>query len=211
MKILIINPNSDQQMGKAIQESAENFVRDRFEVVCENTPGAPAFIETYEDMSKAATGMINLAKENESKYDAFVIGCHYDPNLDVMKEILKKPVVGIGEASIKIASMLGHRFSILTTDDHSIPIHEELVRKYNLYEVLASVRAPGREAEKYSEAEKYLIMARLAIEKDRAEVIVLGCAGLTGLDRRLRQELNVPVLDGVVCALFIAAGLAEIG
>ena len=211
MKILIINPNSDQQMGKAIQESAENFVRDRFEVVCENTPGAPAFIETYEDMSKAATGMINLAKENESKYDAFVIGCHYDPNLDVMKEILKKPVVGIGEASIKIASMLGHRFSILTTDDHSIPIHEELVRKYNLYEVLASVRAPGRETEKCSEAEKYLIMARLAIEKDRAEVIVLGCAGLTGLDRRLRQELNVPVLDGVVCALFIAAGLAEIG
>lgn len=210
MKILIINPNSDPQMGKEIQENAEDFAKGRFEVVCKNTPVAPAFIETYEDMSKAAAGMIQLARENESKFDAFVIGCHYDPHLDVMKEILKKPVVGIGEASIKIASMLGHQFSILTTDDHSIPIHEELVRKYNLYEVLASVRAPGREFDKCSEEEKYLATARLAIKKDRAEVIVLGCAGLTGLDRSLRRELNVPVLDGVVCALFIAAGLAEI-
>jgi allantoin racemase len=210
MKILIINPNSDQQMGKAIQRSAEDFVQGRFEVVCKNIPGAPAFIETYEDMSKAAAGMIQLARKNESKFDAFVIACHYDPHLDVMKEILKKPVVGIGEASIKIASMLGHRFSILTTDEHSIPIHEELVRKYNLYEVLASVRAPGREVEQCCEAEKFLTLARLAIEKDRAEVIVLGCAGLTGLDRSLRQELGVPVLDGVVCALIIAAGLAEI-
>ena len=181
MKILIINPNSDPQMGKEIQENAEDFAKGRFEVVCKNTPVAPAFIETYEDMSKAAAGMIQLARENESKFNAFVI-----------------------------ASMLGHQFSILTTDDHSIPIHEELVRKYNLYEVLASVRAPGREFDKCSEEEKYLATARLAIKKDRAEVIVLGCAGLTGLDRSLRRELNVPVLDGVVCALFIAAGLAEI-
>jgi allantoin racemase len=208
MKILIINPNSDQQMGKTIQESAEDFARSRFEVVCENTPGAPAFIETYEDMSKAAPGMIQLARENESKYDAFVIACHYDPHLDVMKEIVNKPVVGIGEASIKIASMLGHRFSILTTDEHSIPIHEELVRKYNQYEILASVKAADKEVGKNSEAENYLTLGRLAIEKDRAEVIVLGCAGLTGLDRILHKELDVPVLDGVVCALIIAAGLA---
>jgi allantoin racemase len=211
MKILIINPNSDQQMTKEIQKSAEDFAAGRFEVVSENTPGAPAFIENYEDMSRAAAGMIQLARDNESQFDAFVIGCHYDPNLDVMKEILKKPVVGIGEASMKVASMLGHRFSILTTDDHSIPIHEELVKKYGLFEVLASVRAPDCEIENLNEEEKYLAMAKLALEKDKAEVIVLGCAGLTGLEKSLRQKLGVPVLDGVACALFIAAGLAEMG
>ena len=209
MKILIINPNSDQQMGKDIQAFAENFAKKRFEVVCESTPGAPAFIETYEDISKAAPGMIRLARENESQFDAFVVACHYDPHLDVMKEILKKPVVGIGEASIKIASMLGPRFSILTTDDHSIPIHEQLVRKYNQYEALASVRAPGKDNEGCSEEEQYLSTAKRATEKDRADVIVLGCAGLTGIYKRLRQELDVPVLEGVICALIIAAGLAD--
>jgi allantoin racemase len=209
MKILIINPNSDQQMGRDIQKSAEDFVKARYEVVCKNTPAAPSFIETYEDMVKAAPGMIQLARKNESQFDAVVIACHYDPQLDLMKEILEKPVVGIGEASIKIASMLGPRFSILTTDNHSIPIHEELVRRYNLYEVLASVRAPEIDVEGGSEEELYLSTAKIAVEKDRADVIVLGCAGLTGLHRRLQQELDVPVLDGVVCALIIAAGLAE--
>jgi allantoin racemase len=209
MKILIINPNSDRQMGEAIQKSAEDFAEGRFEVVCESTPGAPAFIETYEDMIRAAPDMIRLGREHESDFDAFVIACHYDPHLDVMKEIFNSPVVGIGEASIKIASMMGHRFSILTTDARSIPIHEELVRKYNMHDVLASVRAPEKESERASEEAKYLTMAKQAIEKDRADVIVLGCAGLTGIDRYLRQELDVPVLDGVICALVIAAGLVE--
>jgi allantoin racemase len=51
----------------------------------------------------------------------------------------------------------------------------------------------------------------MALEEDMAEVIVLGCAGMAGLDRRLREALGVPVLDGVVCALILAAGLARCG
>ena len=45
--------------------------------------------------------------------------------------------------------------------------------------------------------------ARAAIAEDRADVIVLGCAGLTGLDKRMQKELGVPVLDGVICALIL--------
>ena len=44
-----------------------------------------------------------------------------------------------------------------------------------------------------------------------AEVIVLGCAGMTGLDKRLQEKLKVPVLDGVVCALIIVMGLLKYG
>jgi allantoin racemase len=44
-----------------------------------------------------------------------------------------------------------------------------------------------------------------------AEVIVLGCAGMSGLDRRLSEKIGAPVLDGVVCALIIATGLVKYG
>lgn len=30
-----------------------------------------------------------------------------------------------------------------------------------------------------------------------AEVIVLGCVGMTGFDKQMQEELGVPVLDGV--------------
>lgn len=209
MKILIINPNSDLEMTEAIQRTAENFSDGEFEVACKPTPEAPKFIETYEDEIKAAPGMIQLVRENEDKFDAFIIACHDDPNLDVMKEITRKPVVGIAEASMKIASMLGHRFSVLTTSEHSIPIKEALARKYHLQDVLASVRAPRKETIEKSDELKYMETAQSSIKEDMAEVLVLGCAGMTGLDMHLEEKLGVPVLDGIVCALIIAAGLVK--
>jgi allantoin racemase len=209
MKILIINPNSDLEMTEAIQRTAESFSDGEFEVACKPTPGAPKFIETYEDEIKAAPGMIQLVRENEDKFDAFIIACHDDPNLDVMKEITRKPVVGIAEASMKIASMLGHRFSVLTTSEHSIPIKEALARKYHLQDVLVSVRAPREETIEKSDELKYMETAQSSIKEDMAEVLVLGCAGMTGLDKHLEEKLGVPVLDGIVCALIIAAGLVK--
>ena len=211
MKILIINPNSDLGMTKAIQKTAESFAKGKYEVVCQSNPDAPRFIETYEDEIKTAPGMIQLVRENEEKFDAFIIACHCDPNLDAMKEITKKPVVGIGEASMKIASMLGHKFSVVSGAIHSIPNKEAVIRKYHLQDAMASVRAPEGDVSNLSAEEKYLQAAKLAIEEDMAEVIVLGCAGMTGLDKKLQKKLDVPVLDGVVCALIIATGLVKYG
>lgn len=211
MKILIINPNSDLEMTKAIQKTADNFARGEYEVVCQSNPDAPRFIETYEDEVKTAPGMIRLVKENEGKFDAFINACHCDPNLDALKEITKIPVVGIGEASMKIASMLGHKFSVVSGAKHSIPNKEAVIRKYHLQDAMASVRAPEGDVSKLSGEEKYLQAAKLAIEEDKAEVIVLGCAGMTGLDKKMQKKLGVPVLDGVVCALIIATGLVKYG
>jgi allantoin racemase len=211
MKILIINPNSDLEMTESIQKTALEYAAGDFDVECRPTPDAPAFIETYEDQIKAAPGMIKLVRENVGLYDAFIVACHCDPNLDVIKEITVKPVVGIGEASMRIASMLGHSFSIITDTAHSIPNKEALVRKYYLQDVLASVRAPEEKITKGREEEVYFKVSKLAVEQDLAEVLVLGCAGMTALDKPLQRKLGVPVLDGIVCALMIATGLVKYG
>jgi len=208
MKILIINPNSSVTMTKAIQKGADDFARNEFTAVCMSTPGAPEFIETYEDQMKAAPGMILLLREHEKEYDAFINACHCDPNLDIMKEICPKPVVGIGEASMRIASMLGHRFSVISASAHSIPNKEALIQKYHLTNSLASIRPVSGDID---DEENVFTAAQAAVTEDMAEVIVLGCAGMTGLDKRLEKRLGVPVLDGVVCALIIATGLAKYG
>jgi allantoin racemase len=209
MKILIINPNSDPDMTESIRKTAENYAGGEFEIDCRSNPGAPVFIETYEDIAKAAPGLIQQVRENEPAYDAFIIACHDDPHLDVIKEITNKPVVGIGEASMKIASMLGHRFSVLSTSNHSIPFKEAQAREYHLQEILASVRAPEGNSTNLNDEETFLSTAKKAVEEDNAEVIVLGCAGLSGLDKKIQKKLHVPVLDGVICALIIAQGLVK--
>jgi Asp/Glu/hydantoin racemase len=50
--------------------------------------------------------MIQLVKEHEDDADGFVIACQDDPNLDMIKELTTRSVVGIADASMKIASML---------------------------------------------------------------------------------------------------------
>jgi allantoin racemase len=206
MKVLIINPNSDPKMTEEIRAIAEEFAGEHFKVFCNHVPEAPKFIETREDEVLAAPGMIKLARKNKDKFDVFIIACHCDPNLDAIKDITHKPV--IGKSSMRIASMLGHRFSIIQTTEESIPLKEALVRKYRLQGALASVRAPRNILPGCSDEEKYLAVAKAAIEEDRADVIVLGCAALTGLDKRMQKELGIPVLDGVVCALIFARALA---
>ncbi|MBN2265048.1 MAG: Asp/Glu/hydantoin racemase [Candidatus Aminicenantes bacterium] len=211
MRILIINPNSDPGMTRRIEEAGRAFAGGTFEVVCLATPGAPRFIDTYEDRALAAPGMAKLLRDHHDGFDAFVVACHCDPNLDLMKEIGRKPVVGIGEASMKMATMLGHRFSVLSTAARSIPNKEALIERYGLRGQMASVRAPEDEGLEGDLEERFFRAGRAAIDEDAAEVIVLGCAGLAGLDKRLGERLGVPVLDGVACALILASGMARCG
>lgn len=211
MRVLIINPNSDEEMTAAIQKSAEAYAGDRYEVVCRTTPGAPKFLETYADESSSAPGMMELVRSNEAEVDAFIVACHSDVNLDVIKEMTDKPVVGIGEASMKLASMLGHSFSVITTHRHSIPGKRAQARKYQLQDLMVSVRAPEEFDSFDTDEDLYFAMAKRAIEEDLAEVIVLGCAGLTGMDKGLQKKLGVPVLDGVISALMLAVGFIRYG
>jgi allantoin racemase len=198
-------------MTAAIERAARAYADPELDVVCRSTPGAPRFIETYKDALAAAPGMTQIVREHEADVDAFVVACHSDINLDALKELSEHPVVGIGEASMKIASMLGHRFAVVSTTRHSIPGKRVLARKYHLEGVMVSVRAPAEATSNLSDEETFMRLARSAIEEDLAEVIVLGCAGLAGLDRRLQAALGVPVLDGVVCALIVATGLVRYG
>ena len=52
---------------------------------------------------------------------------------------------------------------------------------------------------------------RRAIEEDRAEAIVLGCAGMADLTASLSDQHGLPVLDGVACAVTLCEGLVRLG
>lgn len=211
MRILIINPNSDPGMTAAIQESAEAFARGDVEVGTLATPEAPRFLETYEDEVRSGPGMLKVLRENEEAFDAFVIACHSDTNLHAAREVTTKPVIGIGEASMKLASFLGHNFAVVTTHQHSIPGKLLQVRAYHLQELMVSIRAPEEGEEGWTDSDLFMELSRRAVKEDGAEVIVLGCAGMAGMDRKIQETLDVPVLDGVVCALILATGFARYG
>jgi allantoin racemase len=92
---------------------------------------------------------------------------------------------------------------------------EDNLARYGLARRCARVRAadvavldlekPGSDARKRIAGE----IAR-ALEDDRADAIVLGCAGMADYAAALSTEFGVPVVDGVAAAVALAEGLAAL-
>ncbi len=209
MKILVINPNSDRDFTRQIKESAVRAACPGTEVICENAPGGPLFIETHRDEALCAPGMMELVNRH-SDADGFVIACTCDPNLDVLREMTDSPVVGAGEASMLFALPLGARFSVIQITEGSVQAKLELVRRYGLQDRCASVRSIRMDGEE-SREDKLCEAAALARDCDGAEVITLGCACLAGLDKRLQEALDIPVVDGIAAGVRLVEALARGG
>lgn len=218
MKMLIINPNTTEQMTKAIKNIALKYKHPSTTVTVVGSRSGPRSIEGHYDEVMSTPGTLERLLESEGEYDAFVIACYSNhPAIYAARELTEKPVLGIAEASMLVACTLGHKFSIVTTSARWKPMLEDAVKVYGLQDRCASVRSSGLAVLDLERLEQEQLMrilseeAHKAIKEDGAEVLCLGCAGMAGLDKHLQGVLHVPVLDGVVCAVKLAESLHEYG
>jgi allantoin racemase len=98
---------------------------------------------------------------------------------------------------------------VVTTLSSSIAAIETNLMKYGLASRCAKVRAcevPVLALDDPASNASALISAEIeqAKREDRAEAIVLGCAGMTDLAARLTEQHGLPVIDGVASAVKLA-------
>ncbi len=218
MRILFINPNTSESFTRGIEVSLAEYKAADTEVVALNPTTGPATIEgIYEEMLGAAAAL-QVLMENLDDYDGFVIACYGNEGLvQAAREATGKPVIGITEASYYMACMLGRKFSVVTTGDRWESLLWDSVKLHGLETRCASMRPTSINTseleESGDEVVKFHLMkeARLALEQDGADVILLGCAGLTGFDKVMQAELGVPVIDGVAAALKFMEALIGYG
>lgn len=215
MRILVINPNTTASMTEKIGKAAQSAASPTTEIIAVNPPDGPPSIEGYYDEVFSIPGIIaEMAKA--TAVDAFVIACFDDTGLDAARCATEAPVIGIGEAAFHLATLVAGRFSVVTTLARSVPAIEHNLTKYGLASRCAKVRAsdvpvldlelPGSKANRRISAE----IAR-AIAEDKAEAVVLGCAGMADLAHALSLEHGIPVLDGVACAVRLAETVSALG
>lgn len=217
MRILFINPNTSESFTTKIQTLAKKYASPGTEIRAINPDSGPRSIESIYDELLSSPGTLKAALNNLD-YDGFVIACYSDhPTVYALREVTDKPVLGIAEASMFMACMLGHKFSVVTTNCEWEPLLWDAVKHYGMAERCTSVRSTGMpvlalESAKPEETYQMILnAARRSVEEDGAEVICLGCAGMAGLDKKLEAELHIPVIDGVVAALKLMEGLVGYG
>lgn len=215
MRLLVINPNSTASMTEKIRKAAKAAASAKTEVVAVNPPDGPVSIEGYYDEALSVPGLLRTI-QTATPFDAVIIACFDDTGLDAARCLTDKPVIGIGEAAYHFASMLANKFSVVTTLARSVPALEHNLHRYGLFARCARVRSsevavlelehPGSDACLRISAE----IGR-AVDEDRAEAIVLGCAGMADLAGQLSAEHGLPVLDGVACAVRMAEAMVGLG
>ena len=219
MNIIVINPNTTAVMTSRIAATAQIVAQPGTNIIAIQPSAGPASIEGYADEAMAVPHMLDAmfaAQTQHTEVAGYVIACFDDTGLDAARCLLDAPVVGIGEAACHLASLIAARFSVVTTLGRSVsPIEHNLV-KYGLASRCARVRAAevavldleDAASDAYAQISNEV---RIALKEDRAEAIVLGCAGMTNLAERLSNEHGVPVIDGVGAAVKLIESLAGLG
>ena len=218
MRLVLINPNTTASMTIKAGAAARAVAAASTEIVAVNPADGPVSIEGYLDEAYAVPGLLDeIARcEREAPADGYIVACFDDTGLDAARCLARAPVIGIGEAAFHLASLVAGRFSVITTLGRSVPAIEHNLVKYGLAARCARVRAaevPVLSLEEPGSPARARIGAEIAtaLRDDRAEAIVLGCAGMADLAASLSAEHGVPVIDGVAAAVKLAEALAALG
>lgn len=216
MRILVANVNTTRSMTDSIVAAAREVAAPGTEIVGITPDLGAESVEGNFESYLAAVGVMSKIAAYGQPFDAVIQAGYGEHGREGLQELLDVPVVDITEAAASTAMFLGRSYSVVTTLDRTVPLIEDRLKLAGLIDRCASVRASGLavlqlEADPAAAENAVLRQAQLAVEQDRAEVIVLGCGGMAGLDRQIQDRLGVPVVDGVTSAVLIAESLVKLG
>lgn len=204
MKLLVINPNTSEAMTKDIRATVERVKSKDTLVKVVGLDFGSESLESFYDYALSGFGICRLLEKEKDEYDGILIACYGDPGLYAAKEICECPVLGIAEASIAVSLLLGGKFAVLSASEKSVPMMNNMIAQYGMMDRCAGVfplNMSVLDAEENSEKaiQRLIDEGKEAIVQG-AEVLILGCAGMTGFHLPVSQALGVPVLDPVEVA-----------
>ncbi|AGZ39526.1 aspartate/glutamate racemase family protein [Actinoplanes friuliensis] len=216
MHIRVINPNTTAEMTRKIEESARAVAGPGTRLDAVNPAMGPASIESHYDEALSVPGTLaEIAEGERAGVDGYVLACFGDPGLDAARELAAGPVVGIAEAAMHAAAMLGRGFSVVTTLDRTRGRAWDLAARYGAGQTCRGVHAcdiPVLELDKDPDVvDRVVAVGRAALDRDDSDVIVLGCAGMADLCGKVSAQLGVPVVDGVAAATVFVQSLITLG
>jgi allantoin racemase len=217
-RILIINPNTARDTAETMEAQCREVAEPETHVEATYIKSRPGFssykVFSYVDLAICTTETIKIAWQNRNNFDGIIVAGFSDVGVDAIKEILSIPVLGIAEASYHIASLISHRFTVLTGTTKWTPPKDDYVRALGIETKVASFRSYSEWDENDSFEvlkERLLRVARKAMIEDGAEAVILGGGPLVGYGKLLEKELSIPVIDPTIATFKLMESMIALG
>ena len=216
MKVLVVNVNTTASMTRTIADSARSVAAPGTEIIGLTPAIGAESVEGNFESYLAAVAVMDAVVNYEGDFDAVIQAGYGEHGREGLQELLDVPVVDITEAAAYLACLLGHKYSVVTTLDRTVPLIEDRLALAGLASRCASVRSSGLSVLQFEQdsdvAVKAIVAeAEKAVREDKAEVICLGCGGMAGLDAAVHAAAGVPVVDGVTAGVKLAESLVGLG
>ena len=205
-RVTLVNPNSSERISIQVDDAVRDLAEDLgVEIQVVTTPGGPPAIESDDDVAAAVEPMIEIAVEHPA--DAYVVACFSDPGIGEMRATLEEPVFGIAESAVLAAMSRGRNVGVISAVDASVPRHYRYWDRIGVTARVVADVASGRGVLDLESEEAYedVLEAGRQLAESGADVVVLGCTGMTHLRSRLQSDLGLPVIEPCQAAVTFAA------
>jgi allantoin racemase len=213
VKILLLNPNTTAEVTGLLYAAGHRAASPGTELVAMTARRGVPYIATRAEAQIGGAIALEMLAEAGQNFDAAIIAAFGDPGLFGARELFAFPIVGLAEAAMLTACMVGRKFAVVTFSSTLAPWYEECVAMHGLEKRCAGIRALDEAfqsiSEVQSEKEEMLVrLAHAAVEQDGADVVILSGAPLSGLADKVRDRIPVPVIDPISAAVRQAETLA---
>ena len=215
VRVLLLNPNTSVSVTERIEATARSAAAPGTALSAVTAPRGVPYIATRAEAAIAGSVVLEMLAEAQDRVDAAIIAAFGDPGLGGARELFPFPVIGLAEAGMHAACMLGRRFAIVSFSRALGPWYQECVDWHGLAERCAGIYLLGGEVGAVSDVQEekanlLVDLAAHAVQAGDADVVLLAGAPLAGLASRVRDRIPVPVVDGVVAAVKLAEALVAL-
>lgn len=217
MRILIINPNSSQKVTNDIKSVISSDTID-FEFYTAPS-SAPAEIDN-DDTAKLSESVVLpdlLAGHYLERFDGFLVGCFSNhPLIQSLKKHTSKPIMGIMQACLTYHLVNNYTSIIITSFKSWEPLLDDAIRQfYRTKEIPENIR-PTKSFDinvgnlNSPEVFEEIVDKTKEIIGDDIECVLLGCAGMAGLDEKLLERFRgVVFVDSVKIGVEVLVSLVR--
>jgi allantoin racemase len=194
MKICYLGPADRQAM-------LQNWASPGITVEARQRGSKSALESVYDEYMEVPAQLQAVAEAERDGFDAVIIGCFGDPGVEAAREIASIPIIGLGETSLMIASMLGTSFGVITPLRRLLPSTLKQIRSLGLDRKLVHiepVEIPIQVIREDPDATfRGMLTAAQTCYDAGADTLALACGSMSFYAERLQEEIGIPVVNGL--------------
>ena len=210
MRLMLLNPNTTQDLTDRLAASASRVLPDDVELLPVTATSGFPYISSRAEAQIAGAAVLELLADRAGSFDAVAIAAFGDPGLHAARELFDVPVTGMSEASMLMSMSLGERFAFVTFSPRLIPWYAEQVTLAGLDKRFAGAFAPDEGFGSILDVTADLrapLMRTCLRAAASADVLILAGAPIAGLAGDIADAVPAILADPVQAAALQAVAL----